>query len=69
MTDHTFETSPQLYARIGGVLYLIIIVVGLFGEAFVRDRLMYRAMQPPQRPTSCRTNRCGVSISLPNCSC
>src|SRR5436189_6455808 len=40
MTDRTIETSPQLYARIGGVLYLIIIVVGLFGEAFVRDRLI-----------------------------
>ena len=39
MTDRTVETSPQLYARIGGVLYLIIIVVGLCGEAFVRDRL------------------------------
>ncbi len=40
MTDRTVETSPQFYARIGGVLYLIIIVVGLFGEAFVRDRLI-----------------------------
>ncbi len=40
MTDRRVETSPQLYARIGGVLYLIIIVVGLFGEAFVRDRLI-----------------------------
>jgi len=40
MKDRTVETSPQLYARIGGVLYLIIIVLGLFGEAFVRDRLI-----------------------------
>ena len=40
MTDVNVETSPQTYARIGGVLYLIIIVVGLFGEAFVRDRLI-----------------------------
>src|SRR5438093_2572500 len=40
MTDVIVETSPQTYARIGGVLYLIIIVVGLFGEAFVRDRLI-----------------------------
>lgn len=40
MADRTVETSPQLYARTGGVLYLIIIVVGLFGEAFVRDRLI-----------------------------
>src|SRR5256885_2863085 len=40
MTTRTIEQSPQLYARIGGVLYLIIIVAGLFGEAFVRDRLI-----------------------------
>src|SRR5712692_3461298 len=40
MTDRTVETSPQLYARIGGVLYLIIIVVGIFDEAFVRNRII-----------------------------
>jgi hypothetical protein len=40
MTDLDVETSPQTYARTGGVLYLIIIVVGLFGEAFVRNRLI-----------------------------
>jgi len=40
MTDRAVETSPQVYARIGGVLYLIIIVVGLFDEAFVRDRII-----------------------------
>lgn len=36
----TAETSPQIYARIGGVLYLIIIVVGLFAEIFVRSKLI-----------------------------
>ena len=40
MANHTVETSPQVYARIGGVLYLIIIVAGLFGEALVRDKLI-----------------------------
>jgi len=40
MTDRSIESSPQLYARIGGALYLIIIVIGLFGEAFVRDKLI-----------------------------
>lgn len=38
--DRTIESSPQLYARIGGALYLLIIVIGLFGEAFVRDKLI-----------------------------
>ena len=33
-----FETSPQVYARIVGVLYLIIIILGLFGEVFVRNK-------------------------------
>lgn len=33
------ENSPKTYARVGGVLYLIIIAAGLFAEAFVRDRL------------------------------
>jgi hypothetical protein len=30
MTDHSVETSPQVYARIGGALYLIIIALGIF---------------------------------------
>jgi hypothetical protein len=37
MTDLPFEMSPQNYSRIGGVLYLIIIAIGLWGEAFVRE--------------------------------
>ncbi|HUK24632.1 MAG TPA: DUF4386 domain-containing protein [Terriglobales bacterium] len=40
MTLRTVENSPQLYARVGGALYLMIIVLGLFGEAFVRGRLI-----------------------------
>jgi hypothetical protein len=43
MTDRTAETKPQIYARIGGVLYLIIIAAGLFAEAFVRDKLIVPA--------------------------
>jgi hypothetical protein len=40
MTNHSVETSPQVYARIGGALYLIIIGLGIFGEAFVRGRII-----------------------------
>jgi hypothetical protein len=40
MTNHSVETSPQVYARIGGALYLIIIALGIFGEAFVRGKLV-----------------------------
>lgn len=34
------EHSPQRYARLAGVLYLAIIVLGLFGELFVRATLV-----------------------------
>jgi len=40
MTDRSTEVSPQIYARIGGVLYLIIIVAGGFAEGIVRSRLI-----------------------------
>lgn len=34
------ETSPQIYARTAGLLYLVIIVLGVFAEFFVRERLI-----------------------------
>ena len=40
MEEHEVETSPRVVARICGVLYLIVIVIGLFGEAFVRGRII-----------------------------
>jgi hypothetical protein len=40
MKQRNTETSPQVYARIGGVLYLIIIVIGFCSEFFVRDKLV-----------------------------
>jgi len=40
MSNHSTGISPQHYARIGGVLYLIIIAAGLFGELFVRGSLV-----------------------------
>lgn len=40
MESPEIQASPQLYARIGGVLYLIIIVIGFLGEFFVRDSLV-----------------------------
>lgn len=41
MTDaFAIDRSPQRYARIGGALYLAIIVAGLFGELGVRDALI-----------------------------
>lgn len=40
MTVRTHEISPQRYARIAGVLYLLIIAAGIFGEIFVRGQLI-----------------------------
>lgn len=40
MNDLPSNMSPQTYARIGGALYLVIIALGLFGESFIRDRLI-----------------------------
>lgn len=34
------DTSPQSYARFGGLLYLVIIAAGLFGELAVRGALL-----------------------------
>ena len=32
MISHTVESSPNLYARIGGTLYLMLIALGIFGQ-------------------------------------
>lgn len=42
MIDRVVETSPRLWARIAGALYLITIVLGVFAEAFVRGTLIVR---------------------------
>lgn len=36
----TIARSPQTYARVGGVLYLAIILLGLFGETYARASLV-----------------------------
>ena len=40
MTDPPSNMSPKTFARIGGALYFIIIALGLFGETFIRNRLI-----------------------------
>ena len=43
MSDRHAPTSPlaiQSYARVGGLLYLIIIVIGLSGESLIRGKLV-----------------------------
>jgi hypothetical protein len=40
MANRAVEDSPQRYARIGGGLYLAIIVLGAFAEGFVTNKLV-----------------------------
>ena len=40
MAGHDAEASPQVLSRIGGLLYLIIIILGIFCEVAVRDSLI-----------------------------
>jgi hypothetical protein len=40
VANKTVENSPQEYARIGGALYLAIIVLGAFAEGFVANKLI-----------------------------
>jgi len=40
MTADPAKFSPKRYARIGGVLYLYIILAGIFVELFVRGKLV-----------------------------
>jgi hypothetical protein len=40
MATTATATSPQVHARIGGLLYLVIILAGALGELFIRGRLV-----------------------------
>ncbi|MCI0349134.1 MAG: DUF4386 domain-containing protein [Acidobacteriales bacterium] len=42
MTDRAIETSPQTYARMAGVLYLMLIIAGSFGEIGVQGAIVVR---------------------------
>ncbi len=40
MTTRASETSPQVYARIGGILYLVIIAIGALDQISIRGGLI-----------------------------
>src|SRR5918912_1739923 len=40
MPDHAMGTSPQVYARIAGVIWVIVAIMAPFAEFFVRQRLI-----------------------------
>ena len=45
-----FDTSPRLYARVAGLLYLIIIIAGFSSEFFLEGKLLYQVMLSLQLP-------------------
>ncbi|MFN0152370.1 MAG: DUF4386 domain-containing protein [bacterium] len=40
MAEQHAEISPRALARIGGALYLLIIAIGLYGEMFIRSKII-----------------------------
>jgi Domain of unknown function (DUF4386) len=40
MANIKVETSPQVYARVCGLAYLIIIIAGALGEIFIRNKII-----------------------------
>lgn len=40
MTSRTADTSPLVYARVAGLAYVIIILLGIFGVGFVESKLV-----------------------------
>jgi len=40
MTEKNLDISPNVYARIGGLAYLIIIAAGAMGEIFIRSKII-----------------------------
>ena len=72
MTQSSTELSPQRYARVGGALYLFIIVAALFGEVAVRGSLI-----APHDPTATAHNilgaetlfRLGLAGEMLTCVC
>ena len=66
MTTTKTETSPQVYARIGGLAYLIIIVAGAMGEMFIRNKLIVSgdASATMHNIAASRPRRCCGGLAL-----
>ena len=64
MTTRTTPASPQVYARIGSVLYLIIIIAGARVRSSSEVNLLYQAMPCPQPAILWLLRHCGA-LALP----
>jgi hypothetical protein len=67
MASRTINLSPQFYARTAGILYLINIACGIFGELYVRGHLVVAgdALATAHRITASEfLFRCGIAGDL-----
>ena len=72
MPDRAIDGSPQTYARVGGFLYLYIIVAAVFGEVFVRGSLIVRGDAAATASNILGSEtlfRVGLAGELLNCAC
>lgn len=68
MTNRRINNWPQVYARIGGVLYLFNILAGLFGEVFVRNNLIVAGDAFPRFIRLWPPTSCFAAVSQATCS-
>jgi hypothetical protein len=63
VANHTVENFPQRYVRLGGVLYLAIIVLGAFAEGFVANKLIASGDAATAAHNILASPGCGASAS------
>lgn len=72
MANPDFTKQPQAYARIGGILYLFVIVAALFGETSSGELSSFRVMRPRPLITFSarkRSFRTGLAAEMLTCVC
>jgi hypothetical protein len=71
MTDRTIEISPQLYARTGGLFYLVITSTAMFAEGFVRGQIVVSGNAAATAANIMGSQtffRAGLAADLVNCA-
>jgi hypothetical protein len=63
MRQRLTVASPRLEARLAGLLYLFIIILGSFAEIGVDKGWLQRAIRRPPHGQSWRTRACSARVS------
>jgi hypothetical protein len=61
VTRRAVQASPQTYARLGGILYVFIVGVGIFGQLFVRGGLVVEGDAAATATNIWAPRRCSAS--------